>query len=236
MKNENRVNRVWAVGNETYRDFWVTKQIRLAADKLPSGELLDVGAGLSPYKSVAETAGLSYKSHDFSNYMPSSASEGLQTKSWDYPEHNFVCDILEIPPVASAEIIICTEVLEHVPDPVRAFQHCSNLLKPDGLIIVTVPFLSLMHQAPFWFQSGLSPFWFKEWCEANNLEIVELTIQGDYIDLMSQEAVRLFSFSHRTKFIGNFLSKLIQKLRPRIPQSTLESGGLGTLLVARKIV
>jgi SAM-dependent methyltransferase len=230
-----QTNRVVAVGNETYRHSWVAEKVGWAASQFPNGELLDVGAGLSPYKPIVQRSGLTYKSHDFSRYLPSSSSAGLQDKSWNYPEHDFVCDVNEIPNVASSNIILCTEVLEHVPDAVRTFERLVNLVKPKGILIVTVPFLSLMHQAPFWFQSGLSPFWFQKWCEINKLEIVELTVQGDFVDLMSQEIFRLFSFSHRTRFIGKLASKFVQKMRPRISTSTLESGGLGTLLVARKL-
>ena len=230
-----QINRVVAVGNETYRHNWVAINVGWAASQFPNGDLLDVGAGLSPYKPVVQSTGLSYKSHDFSGYIPSSSAVGLQDKSWSYPEHDFVCDINEIPDVGFSNVILCTEVLEHVPDPVRAFEHIAKLIKPDGILILTVPFLSLMHQAPFWFQSGLSPFWFHKWCEVNRLEIVELTVQGDFVDLMSQEVFRLFSFSHRTRFIGKLASKFVQKMRPRISTSTLESGGLGTLLIARKL-
>jgi SAM-dependent methyltransferase len=229
------INRVVAVGNESYRHRWVAEKLGWAASQFPHERLLDVGAGLSPYRSVVQEQGLKYNSHDFSEYVPSISATGLQDKNWNYPEHDFICDITQIPDAASSSVILCTEVLEHVPDPVRAFERICQLLKPNGIVIITVPFLSMMHQAPFWFQSGLSPFWFQKWCELNNLKIVELTIQGDFVDLMSQEISRLFSFSHRTRFIGKVASKIIQRLRPRISPSTLESGGLGTLLVAQKI-
>ncbi len=207
-----KINRIVAVGNENYRHKWVSEKIAWAAQQFPCGELLDVGAGLSPYKEIVQHEKLIYKSHDFSGYEPSSSAAGLQDKSWCYPQHHFVCDILVIPNEASAEIILCTEVLEHVPDAVRAFQQLAHLTKPEGVLIVTVPFLSLMHQSPFWFQSGLSPFWFEEWCKKNKMEIVELTVQGDFIDLMSQEVFRLFSFSHRTRIFGTIAGKLIQKM------------------------
>src|SRR5262249_45792477 len=39
------------------------------------------------------------------------------------------------------DFIICSEVLEHVPDPVeRAFDTLSKLLKPNGALILTVPY------------------------------------------------------------------------------------------------
>jgi SAM-dependent methyltransferase len=43
--------------------------------------------------------------------------------------------------VGSADFIICTEVLEHVPPPVqRAFDNLHRMLKPGGFAVITVPY------------------------------------------------------------------------------------------------
>jgi SAM-dependent methyltransferase len=141
---------------------------------------------------------------------------------------------LEIPPDAVADVILCTEVLEHVPDPVRAFQHMASLLKPGGYLLVSVPFLSLMHQAPFWFSSGLSPFWFQHWSSESKIDIVDLTVQGDYSDLMAQEVGRLLTFSPRIKGLNRLGSKVAKIAGKRLPQDIRNSGGLGTLYIGRK--
>lgn len=220
--------------NETVRHGWVEEKLHEISKTYGCRSLLDVGAGMSPYKGVALSNSLSYKSHDFSSYVPSSKQMGIQDKSWAYPTHDFTCDVLEIPVELKFDGILCTEVLEHVPDPVRTFDHLCNLLKPNGLSIVTVPFLSLMHQAPYWFQSGLSPFWFEERAKESKLQILELTVNGDYVDFLSQEIKRLFQFSHRTKFIGQGLAFCIQNLRSRISKPILESGAFGVMFLGRR--
>ena len=139
-------------------------------------------------------------------------------------------------------MILCTEVLEHVPDPVRSFKKMARLLKPEGHMIVTVPFMSLMHQAPYWFQSGLSPFWFEHWARELNLKILNLDVQGDYADFMYQEIRRLFGTKSENiqssaaqeqinRFIENISSKSI---RANLSDDVLESGGFCTLFVAKK--
>ena len=98
---------------------------------------------------------------------------------------------------------------------------------------MTVPFLSLMHQSPYWFSSGLSPFWFEYWAEKLDLEICELEVSGDYIDLMQQEFSRALYFKRPIRGLTR-LSKLVQFLRPLLPSEVLESGGFGTLCVLRQ--
>jgi SAM-dependent methyltransferase len=229
-------SRIINVANESYRNEWVLRTLRYYAEQLPAPvSLLDVGAGLSPYKESAKQLGYEYRSHDFSAYVPSSRGSGLQSATWEYPEHDFIMDILDLPTSIETDLILCTEVLEHVPDPVRAFQKMVSLLKPGGIILITVPFLSLMHQAPYWFQAGLSPFWFSHHSAENDIEAVEITVYGDYSDLMSQEIGRMLTFKRRIPGLSR-LGGTSKVLRNFLPQSVLESGGFGTAYVGKKIL
>ena len=46
------------------------------------------------------------------------------------------------------DVVVCSEVLEHVVDPHRAIQGLFKALKPGGLLAVTTPFLFPIHDAP----------------------------------------------------------------------------------------
>ena len=220
--------------NESYRDEWVKTRIKKYGNSLLSKTALDVGAGLSPYKHNFEALGFNYFSQDFNSYLPSEKKNpGLQNLEWKYPKHDFVCDVLDIPETSKYDFVICTEVFEHVPDPVAIFEKLSALTKSGGYILITVPFLSLMHQSPYWFSSGLSPFWFEYWAEKLNLEICELEVSGDYIDLMQQEVCRLLYFKKPIRGITR-LSKLVKFFRSLLPSEVLESGGFGTMCVLRQ--
>ncbi len=194
--------------------------------------LLDVGAGLSPYRTVCEDAGFEYLSHDFSSYVPGYDFPGLQNPNWDYPKHNYECDILDIPTDQQFDVILCTEVFEHIPDPVRAFQVLFNLVKAGGRVIVTVPFLSLVHQSPYWYQSGLSPFWFEYWSGKLGFEETKVTVYGDYEDMMIQEVRRSASSISRVRAL---LLKLaispLEHLREQLPPDVLSSGPSGPCLL-----
>jgi SAM-dependent methyltransferase len=128
---------------------------------------------------------------------------------------------------------VCTEVLEHVPDPVAALRKMVDLTKTGGHILITCPFLSLMHQAPFYFSSGLSPYWFMHWSRELNLEIESLQVSGDYLDLMIQENSRLLNSLIRIRGISRIFD-LSLKLRSLIPKEIRESAGFGTFALLKK--
>lgn len=46
------------------------------------------------------------------------------------------------------ETVLCTEVLEHVPDPQTAVRECARVIVPGGVLILTVPFLHGLHEIP----------------------------------------------------------------------------------------
>jgi SAM-dependent methyltransferase len=49
---------------------------------------------------------------------------------------------------ASFEVILCTEVLEHLPEPQKAIDEMFRVLVPGGLLLLTTRFLFPIHDAP----------------------------------------------------------------------------------------
>ena len=109
-----------------------------------------------------------------------------------------------------------------------------ELLSSEGLLVITVPIVSFMHQAPFYFSAGLSPQWFEHHSKNNKLEIKQMTIYGDYIDFMEQEILRTIHFLNYLRGFSRLRPLIKKDLRKRIDQSVLESGGFGVLYVAKK--
>jgi 2-polyprenyl-3-methyl-5-hydroxy-6-metoxy-1,4-benzoquinol methylase len=226
-------NQIVDCENESFRDAWVHKTLSTLRTS-ENQSLLDVGAGLQPYRKYAEEIGFRYKAHDFSMYRPESElAGGLQNSSWHYPAADFNCDILNIPSNSKYEIVICTEVLEHVPDPVAAFDKMVSLLAPDGLLVVTVPLMSLMHQAPYWFQSGLSPQWFEYHSKQRQIEIKELSIYGDYADYLEQEILRAFGFFSKIRRFPRGRKHLKRFFRKKLSSNLLESAGFGVVFIGQ---
>ncbi len=50
------------------------------------------------------------------------------------------------------DVVICTQVLEHVEDPIFLLQEINRILKPGGKIFLTMPFVWNEHETPFDFR------------------------------------------------------------------------------------
>jgi ubiquinone/menaquinone biosynthesis C-methylase UbiE len=178
--------------NAATRDAWVEEALK----RLPKGaRLLDAGAGECQYR--RHCGHLDYVSQDVAVYDGTS-SIGLQNTDWTFGAIDIVCDIVAIPePDASFDAILCTEVLEHLPDPVRALGELARLLKPKGELIITAPFWSLTHQAPFHFATGFNRFFYEHHLRALGLDIIELTPNGNFFECMGQELRRIKDMARR---------------------------------------
>ena len=212
--------------------------VKSELSKITPGSLLDVGAGERPYREHILSLGFSYTSHDFEKYEGSGNFPGLQNAGWENKNHDIVSDILDIP-LKKYNVIILTEVLEHVPDPIAALNKCSELLEKNGVLLVTVPFASRMHQAPFWFSAGLSPFWFEHHGPRVGLEIQKSQLLGNFYDMFMVEGQQFFGCFGIRKFnLGKIFyasaGMLRRFLEPRIPNPLLESGALGVFVVLSK--
>jgi SAM-dependent methyltransferase len=116
----------------------------------------------------------------------------LQSESWDTSRIDLVSDITAIPtPDASFDAVLCSEVLEHVPEPTHALDEFARLLKPGGVMILTAPFASNVHMAPYHFCSGFSKYWYEHHLAQRGFEIKELLPNGDWYALLRQEISRL---------------------------------------------
>jgi SAM-dependent methyltransferase len=168
--------------NQLERDQWVLKCIR---KYFTQGNVLDVGAGTSPYKPYLSE--FQYIAHDFGKY------EGIKLgNTHDYADIQVKSDIADIPlEDGSIDHIVCTEVLEHVPEPLEAIREFARLLRPGGLAMITAPFTSGLHQEPFHFYAGYSPNFYRHAAEKFGFNLIECSAHGGFLRLMSQELGRM---------------------------------------------
>ena len=155
--------------NRLRRDKWMMRH----ANNIPSGsKVLDVGAGGCPYKSLFSHC--EYFSHDFVQLSP----EQIQDQK-GYGKIDFVSDILDIPvPDNSYDIILCTEVIEHVPDPIAVIKEISRILKPGGTLLITAPLQSGLHQEPYHFYGGFTKYWYRKFLVENNFSEINIEPNG----------------------------------------------------------
>jgi SAM-dependent methyltransferase len=178
--------------NAATRDAWVPAAL---AALPPGARLLDAGAGECQYKK--HCGHLKYVAQDNAVY-DGKGDTGLQTGSWDFSRIDIVSDILNIPePDASFDAVLCTEVLEHLPDPVRALDEMARLLRPGGMFIITAPFWSLTHFAPYHYATGFNRYFYEYHLGRLGFDIVEMTPNGNFFECVGQELRRVTDMAQR---------------------------------------
>ena len=230
------------IKNQKAREAWIAEKLL----ELPSGSsILDVGAGECVYKKFC--GHLDYLSQDIAQYDGTGDGLGLQTSIWDTTELDFICDLYDIPEDRMFDTVFCSEVLEHVVDPVRAIEKMSRLVKPKGKIIITAPFNSLTHFSPYHYCTGFSRFFYEFHLSRLGFSINELTPNGGFFDMMDQEIGRMprvrklyksgfrgpftFLFSQIFRLNARFLSSLDG---PRMMRRSSELQNFGWFVIAEK--
>jgi len=107
--------------------------LKEAAAMLPAGGfVLDAGAGDCCYQPLFSHA--KYESADFCK------------DDRAYAEVTYVCDLTAIPVADERyDMVVCTQVLEHLPRPKVALRELHRVLKPNGLLVLTAPLFFQEH-------------------------------------------------------------------------------------------
>lgn len=121
-----------------YHQWSMLKFIKENAEKIKKGEkMIDIGAGELKYKKYFEHC--DYKSQDLC----------VGDDDWDFSHIDIKSSAYEIPEEDSSfDYVLCTQVLEHLEFPDRAFSEFSRLLKTGGKLIMTAPLGFGEHQMP----------------------------------------------------------------------------------------
>lgn len=190
--------------NSKSRRAWLSDKL----NAIPLGKtIIDVGAGQGQYRDLCSH--LNYTSQDFCQYDGQGDQRGLQKGQWETSEIDVESDITSIPvPENSFDVVMCNEVLEHVPNPILALQEMTRILKTNGDLILTAPFCSLTHFAPHYYFTGFSRYFFEKHLD-DHFKIVEIQPNGNFYEWLGQE-IRRIEFV-RNKY-GNKKTGILFKL------------------------
>ena len=142
------------------------------------GKLLDVGAGSSPYEELIMADG------KVSDYIK------LDFASSDYHQGHkldLTWDGKTIPLDAeSMDTVFMTEVLEHVHKPGELLREVRRVLKPKGILFMTVPFTWPMHELPYDCHR-FTPIALRTYLEEAGFDVKEINLLGGWDHSLAQQ-------------------------------------------------
>jgi Methylase involved in ubiquinone/menaquinone biosynthesis len=162
--------------------------------ELPEGiNVLDAGAGNCKNKKFCPQ--VKYVSQDFCEYTTADETykapyEDFDNGIWDTTQIDIVSDIINIPVNNNSfDVIICTEVFEHLIRPELAIKEFARILNKGGRLIITAPANCGTHMAPYFYYNGLSRFWYETILEQYGFDIIDLTENGNYYDVIKERVL-----------------------------------------------
>lgn len=115
----------------------------------------------------------------------------LEPRGADRP--TWVGDLMDMPQVPSAryDTVVCHQVLEHLPDPGRALAELRRVLVPGGVLIVSAPHLSRLHELPHdYFR--YTPHGLRVLLERAGFRDAEIGVYGGLMSFLHHQASFLF--------------------------------------------
>lgn len=129
----------WKNDYVTYRRLWLDSCLSAFSDEI-HGQVIDLGGK---------------RRNKRGSFLPPEH----QADAWWYlnldpdASPNIFSDVTQTPlPKQSVHYIICTEVLEHLPEPQACVDEIHRLLRNGGVVFVSVPFFYPVHADPYDFQ------------------------------------------------------------------------------------
>lgn len=124
-------------GDQSKWSYWRKENyafFKAELEKLPKNKIIaDFGAGQSDFRIL--TSQFNLCAVDF----------------YPYPGINVVCDLTKQLPFldSSVDVLMMSNLLEHISEPNLFFGECRRVLKPGGALLGTVPFMIAIHQRPY---------------------------------------------------------------------------------------
>ena len=147
---------------------------------LPSlkGTLLDVGCGKMPYKKYI------LENSEVNTYIGLDIETAMEYDTIIKPDYTW--DGKEMPfKDESYDTLLATEVLEHCPMPELVLKEMYRVLKKDGYILLTVPFLWPLHETPH-DEYRYTPFALRRLLEDVGFRNIEVKSSGGWHASMAQ--------------------------------------------------
>ena len=158
------------------------------AKKYVKGKLLDIGCGDKPYEQffsdvVSEYIGIDLQQEDSANKLPKKA--------------DVYCDINKGLPFEDEtfDTILCTEVLEHIPEPDNLIREARRVLKKDEFLIISAPQVWGLHEEPYDFYR-YTKYGLKYLAEKNGFIVEAMSPRGGLWVMVGQRMSSLIHYNY----------------------------------------
>lgn len=131
----------------------------------------DVGCGEQPFRKMIEGFGGKYVGVDLAQNSQNSVDIIGSITNLPVEDNYF-------------DIILCSEVLEHVFDLEKGLKELFRSLKPGGILILTIPFNYPLHEEPFDYYRFTS-YWLKEKITSIDRKILAIEKGGNEFELIA---------------------------------------------------
>jgi SAM-dependent methyltransferase len=193
------------------------------------GTLLDLGCGKQPLYAM-------YR-HRVDRVLAADWPASLHASA----QIDVFCDLAAPLPFAdaSADTVLLSDVLEHLPRPDLAFAEIARTMAPGAHLIMNTPFLYRIHEAPHDFHRH-TRFSLERLAATSGLEVVALQELGGALDVTVDLAGKLVE---QVPVVGGLLAAGLQRTAVRLGSSrlwrtirrlTAPTFPLGYFMVARK--
>ena len=142
-----------------------------------TGVLLDVGCGQMPYRPILtspESKVIKYIGLDQKNNRIHKNKPDITWKNGKIPLDD-----------NSVDCAVATEVFEHCPEPIKILGEIARVLKPEGLLFFTVPFIWPLHEVPF-DEYRYTPFSIERLLNQNGFSDIDLKPLGGWDASLAQ--------------------------------------------------
>lgn len=202
-------------------------RVEAAFSRFLRGSVLDLGCGVMPYRELVPDRVSSYHGLDIAAIGDAVALIG---------------DIQDLSMIRSNsyDSVVCLEVLEHVPEPNEAVAEIARILRNDGVLILSVPHLSRLHEIPYDYYR-YTEYGLRYLLKKHNLMVVEVHDRGGLLTFLGHQfATVIIALSWRHPWLWR-VARWVNRWLITLPAYYLDQVGpqrklfpTGYLIVARK--
>lgn len=163
---------------------------------------------------------------------------GVGDSKVDYSGNDIKGDLRQIPlEDNSVDMIICIQVLEHLPEPWKVIKEYSRILKPNGFLFMSLPHSVPIHQEPYDFYR-YTKYGVEFLLNDNNFKIHFIKPQfGNAYKIandLRMTGIYLLSNKKKLGYIYKFLARVVDSLKPFDSKYELYNDTTGYFIKASK--